>query len=232
MFKTLPLRNWSVIEIVANISVLVLSLYFFETHTLLATLLVTGVFIAVNTISLKKSIKNKVFTGHPYLMANDLNESLIILGELLYCGIRSFVYIKSVSAIQYVVTNPIEIVSEALSNNLISILINGLITIPFIVYGISRHYDQIRNSHIEDHVAYYVDKYQLDLKHTYFFTRKNQITCFVIGHYKFDLYEGLIVGNRSYKFSLLKDYLNIAGIGFHELDDGHIKNIEMYGISG
>jgi hypothetical protein len=52
----------------------------------------------------------------------------------------------------------------------------------------------------------------------------------MVGKHSFEVDLGLKVGRRKYKPATVLDYLNIAGIGFKDLDDGHIKNIEMYSI--
>lgn len=231
MSKILILRTWATIQIVANFFVLFFSLYYFESYALFAVLFVTGTFIVTNTHLLIKSIKSRIFSYYPALMENNIKELSVIVGFLIYSGIRSFIFIKALLAIQYIVTHNIQDVSAAIANNIITILIYGCLTITIFIYEISKYYDNIRSYDMNDHVLYHIEKYKLDANKTYFYAKQNSITGFVVGNYKIDLYQGLKVGEHNYKLSLLLDYLNIAGIGFHELDDGHIKNIEMYGIS-
>lgn len=75
-----------------------------------------------------------------------------------------------------------------------------------------------------------ITKYKLDFKNTEFFIDKEKVIQFKSGGYVFRLGVGLLDGGRCYSPSVVLDYLNIAGIGFHELDSGHVKNIEMYAI--
>lgn len=75
-----------------------------------------------------------------------------------------------------------------------------------------------------------IDAYHLDGHNTYFFMMNDKIIGFIIGNHSFEVDLGLKIGRRKYKPATVLEYLNIAGIGFQDLDDGHIKNIEMYSI--
>jgi hypothetical protein len=75
-----------------------------------------------------------------------------------------------------------------------------------------------------------VEQYQLDFSKTYFFTLEGSVTGFKTGQYTYRLGKGLFDGKRFYLSSVVLEYLNIMGINFNDLDEGHVKNIEMYSI--
>lgn len=79
-------------------------------------------------------------------------------------------------------------------------------------------------------IDYLKSKYNLNVDNTYYFIMNNKIVAFLVGKYTFDIMDGLVIGNRKYKLSSVVEYLEIAGIGFEDLNDGHVKNIEMYEI--
>lgn len=89
----------------------------------------------------------------------------------------------------------------------------------------------IKGHNINDNIRQMIKKYNLEFKHTYFFTQSGGVVGFQSESYIFRPGIGLFDGHRWYSSSVVDDYLNIAGIGFHELDADHVKNIEMYAIS-
>lgn len=119
---------------------------------------------------------------------------------------------------------------EEASNNILGLsLFLGAVTIIqlFFYYIKFKKRSKIVNEFVNDLIT----KYKLDFKNTEFFIDKEKVIEFKSGGYVFRLGVGLLDGNRCYSPSVVLDYLNIAGIGFHELDADHVKNIEMYAIS-
>lgn len=87
-----------------------------------------------------------------------------------------------------------------------------------------------REYKINNDIKETIDKYNLDFNKTHFFIQSEHVHGFQIGSYIFRLYVGLFDGERWHSSPAVLDYLKITGIGFNQLDDGHVKNIEMYAI--
>lgn len=75
-----------------------------------------------------------------------------------------------------------------------------------------------------------INEYNLNFNHTYFFIEGNNVLGFQSGSYIFRQDIGLFDGKRWYSRAVVLDYLTLSGINFNDLDEGHVKNIEMYGI--
>lgn len=119
---------------------------------------------------------------------------------------------------------------EEASNNILGLsLFLGAITIIQLFFYFIKF--KKRSKIVNEFVNDLITKYKLDFKNTEFFIDKEKVIQFKSGGYVFRLGVGLLDKGRCYSHSVVLDYLNIAGIGFHELDSGHVKNIEMYAIS-
>jgi len=119
---------------------------------------------------------------------------------------------------------------EEASNNILglSLFLGAITVIQLFFYYIKF---KKRSKIVNEFVNVLITKYKLDFKNTEFFIDKEKVIEFKSGGYVFRLGIGLLDGERCYSPSVVFDYLNIAGIGFNELDAGHVKNIEMYAIS-
>jgi len=226
MSKTMSLRNWSTLQIISNILVFIVSVSFIESNTLFATFLVTGVFIAFNSISLFKSIKQRTISFHSYWLNLKLPAPLVVISFITFYMVTSFIFIKFISVLQ----NAIQTGAEKIDMGIGTIIFFTIYTIAFIVFKIIQKIESADRFSLNVQIDYLIDKYDLDLNGTHFCMMHNDIVSFIIGKYTFDTLRGLCVGYRSYKMSLISEYLNEAGIGFNDLNDGHIQNIEMYGL--
>lgn len=230
VLKILLLRNWSSIQIMINFFILFVSIFFIESQTIPAAILVAGLLIGINVRSLREQLEQKAFRSYPQFMSKNYKEALVVIGLVVYAIVRSLVFIQALSAIQFMLTHETAIVAEMLDKYKSLIVAFAVLTAIFIVFSIMVHYENVNSYNIVDHIDYHVQKYQLDPKNTYFFTQASSVIGFIVNDNVFDLHKGLSVGDRYYSFSLILEYLNIAGIGFTEIDDQHIKNIEMYGM--
>lgn len=225
--KTMPLRNWSTLEIVANILVFIVSVFFIESNTLFATCIVTGVFIAISSFYLFKSIKQRTISFHSYWLDLKLPAPLVIISYITFNMVTSLIFIKLISVCQYAIQTG----AEKLDMGTGTIIFSTLYIMAFLVFKIVRTIESADGFSLNVQIDYLISKYNLKLKETHFCRVRNDIVSFVIGNYTFDIFSGLRVGYRSYKMSLVTEYLSEAGISFDDLNDGHIQNIEMYGVS-
>lgn len=230
-FKTFLLRNWSVLAIFSNILSFFLSIYYFEHNTVFSTLFVTGLFISWHLLSITKSIKNKTVTFHSYFLDLELPSYFVAICFIVFSIVKSLVFIKIVSVFQEVFLNSWDgSLFDIPINFWTGVLIIGLFAV-YAFFSIFKLADGKQTTPVVVQIDYFKEKYNLDLHKTYFCLINNTIVSFVIGKYTFDVVGGLIVGKRKYRPSIILDYFKIMEIGFHDLDDGHVKNIEMYGIS-
>ena len=231
MIKTLALRNWSTLEIIANIFVFFVSFYYFGMDALLPILAVTGFFIIWSGYSLFQSIKHKIFSFHPGLIEQRFSEYVVSLFFMTFCIIRSLVFIKVSIAFQEFIQLGGEAVVIGLNEHIIQILFIGILATLFIAYGIKNQSEKLGEFSFDVQIDYLKSKYNLNVDNTYYFIMDHKVVAFLVGKYSFDIMDGLVVGNKKYKLSLVMEYLEIADIGFNDLDEYHVKNIEMYGVS-
>jgi len=230
LLKILLLRNWASIQIMTNSIVLFISIFFIESQSIPAAIIVTGLLIGLNVSALRKQIEQKAFRSYPHFMSKNYKEGLVVTGLVIYAAVRSLVFIQALSAIQFILTHETAVVLEMLSIHKVLIIVFVVLTAIFLVFSIMIHNENLSEYHVVDHIEYHVQKYQLDTNNTYFFTQASSVIGFIINDNIFDLHRGLSVGTKYYSFPLILEYLNLAGIGFTDIDDGHIKNIEMYGV--
>lgn len=230
MLKTLALRNWSTLEIIANIFVFCVSLYYFGNEALLPILAVIAFFIVWSGYTLSQSIKYKTFSFHPELLEHRFSEYAVALFYMTFCIVRSVVFIKVAIAVQSFAKLGGEAVVVGLNEHIGQILFIGILATLFIAYGIKNQSEKLGEFSFDVQIDYLKSKYNLNVDNTYYFIMNNKIVAFLVGKYTFDIMDGLVIGNRKYKLSSVVEYLEIAGIGFDDLNEGHVKNIEMYGI--
>lgn len=230
LIKTLALRNWSTLEIVANIFVFCVSLYYFGINALIPILAVTGFFIVWSGYSLSQSIKHKTFSFHPGLIEQRFSEYIVAFGFMMFCIIRSLVFIKVALAVQTFSQFGGEAVAVGLNEHIGQILFIGILATLFIAYGIKNQSEKLGEFSFDVQIDHLKSKYNLNADNTYYFIINNKVVAFLVGKYTFDIMDGLIIGEHKYKLSAVVEYLEMADIGFDDLNDGHVKNIEMYGI--
>jgi hypothetical protein len=229
--NTLVLRNWTSLALVSHVLTLFISLFYFELSTSFATLTVIGLFILSDVKLLKSSIRFQNFHFHPFLIQNRLAEVFIGLFVLLFYMMKSFIIIGFISIIQRVFfKDQGSYVSSILDSHFL-ISASAIILAVFFMVGMTANaFEKHGGYAINTQRQKIIDTYRLDHKDTYSFFINNKVIGFMVGKHSFEVDLGLKVGRRKYKPATVLDYLNIAGIGFKDLDDGHIKNIEMYSI--
>jgi hypothetical protein len=229
--NTLVLRNWTSLALVSHVLTLFISLFYFELSTSFATLTVIGLFILSDVKLLKSSIRFQNFHFHPFLIQNRLAEVFIGLFVLLFYMMKSFIIIGFISIIQRVFfKDQGSYVSSILDSHFL-ISASAIILAVFFMVGMTANaFEKHGGYAINTQRQKIIDTYRLDHKDTYSFFINNKVIGFMVGKHSFEVDLGLKVGRRKYKPATVLEYLNIAGIGFQDLDDGHIKNIEMYSI--
>lgn len=230
MLKTLALRNWSTLEIIANIFVFCVSLYYFGNEALLPILAVTAFFIVWSGYTLSESIKHKTFSFHPELLDHRFSEYVVALFYMIFCIVRSMVFIKVAIAVKSFAQLGGEAVVVGLNEHIGQILFIGILATLFIAYGIKNQSEKLGEFSFDVQIEHLREKYNLNVDSTYYFIMDHKVVAFLVGKYSFDIIDGLVVGNQKYKLSSVVEYLEIAGIGFDDLNDGHVKNMEMYAI--
>lgn len=229
--NTLLLRNWTTLALVSHVLTLFVSLFYFELSTSFATLTVIGLFILSDIKILKSSIRSQNFHYHPFLMQIRSAEVFAGLFALLYYMIKSFVIIGFISIIQRVFfKDQGSYVSSILDEHFLISASGIILAVFFMVDMTANAFENHGEYAINTQRQKIIDTYRLDHKNTYSFFINNKIIGFMVGKHSFEVNLGLKVGRRKYKPAIVLEYLNIAGIGFKDLDEGHIKNIEMYSI--
>lgn len=231
--NTLILRNWATLALVANFVALLIGLVYFELATVFATLTVTAFFTISNIKAIKDSIQTRTFSFYPFLMNQRQKISELLFGLFVFAFniIKNLVFVGFISILQRVfVHNEADYVSTMLDAHVIITGI-GIVFAMFLVANmIASCFENYAQIAMKDQRKSIIDTYHLNYQDTYFFKMNNKIIGFSIGKNSFEVDLGLKVGSKRFKPEIVLEYLSIADIGFHELDDGHIKNIEMYAI--
>lgn len=229
--NTLAFRNWTTLSIVAYVLSLFISLFYFELSTIFATITVSGLLLFSGFKSLKSSIQLRTFHIHPFLTQYRFVEVLIGLFVLLFFMIKSLVIIGFISIIQRVFfKGEGSYVSSILDSHWVISGLGIVFAVFFMAHMAANSFEKYAQLSLNDQRKKMIDAYHLDGHNTYFFMMNDKIIGFIIGNHSFEVDLGLKIGRRKYKPATVLEYLNIAGIGFQDLDDGHIKNIEMYSI--
>jgi hypothetical protein len=220
------LKNWSTLRIIASIFALILSSYYIESSTLSATIGVTGIFCAFNIYSLKKSVKNKTVSFHPYILDLKLPAPLMVISYISFYTASSLIFMNIASILQHAILKG----NIELGYSEVIILFFAFYAFLFVMIMLYKKSKAMNYFTPDVQIAHLQSKYYLDLKETYFFISDGYITRFIVGNYTFDLIFGLRIGDRYYKLSLVLDYLKNMGIFLKDLNKGHLQIIEMYGI--
>ena len=227
------LRNWSTLALFANCVSLLIGLFYFELATVFATLTVTALFMISNIKAIKDSIQTRTFTFYPFLVNQGQKISELLFGLFVFSFsiIQNFLFVGFISIMQRVFfNNEAAYVSSVLDAHVIITgtgIVLGMFLVSNMIASFFENYAQIA---MIDQRQSIIDTYRLNYQYTYFFKMNNKIIGFVVGKNSFEVDLGLKVGRKRLKPEIVLEYLSIVGIGFHELDDGHIKNIEMYAI--
>jgi hypothetical protein len=231
--NTLILRNWATLAIVANILALMISFFYFELATVFATLSVTALFTMIHIKAVKNSIQTRTFYFYPFLMYQRQKISELFFGLLVFVFniLKNLVFVGFISIIQRVFfNNQADYVSSTLDAHVIITGIGVVFAMFLVAHLIASCLDDYSQISIRDQRQSTIDTYHLKYQDTYFFKMNNKIIGFSVGKNSFEVDLGLKIGRKRFTPEIVLEYLSIAGIEFHELDDGHIKNIEMYAI--
>ena len=231
ILTSLILRNWVTISLLANIVVLVVSLFYFELPTALATISVTGFFILSKLNSLKNSIQLQTFSLHPFLLQQRYAEAPIGILFFIFCMLHSLVFISVISIVQRVFfRNEGSYITSILDSHMFISCLGIILFLFFVAHDTVNALEKYDQPSIKDQKQKIIDSYHLDPQKTCCFVMNSKIIGFMVGQHSFEVDLGLKIGKREYKPATVLEYLHIAGIGFKDLDEGHIKNIEMYSI--
>lgn len=231
--NTLILRNWSTLALVANFVGFLIGLFYFELATVFATITVTALFVIGHIKAVKDSIQTRTFYFYPFLMQQrqKLSELVVGLFVLLFNLVKNLILVGFISIIQRVFFhNEAAYVSSILDAHVV-ITGTAIVLAMFMVANlIASYFENYAQISMRDQRQSTIDTYHLKYQNTYFFKMNHKIVGFVVGKNSFEVDLGLKVGRKRFTPEIVLEYLSIAGIEFHELDDGHIKNIEMYAI--
>lgn len=209
------------------------SFFYFELATVFAALSVTAVFTMIHIKAVKDSIQTRTFYFYPFLMYQRQKISELFFGLFVFVFyiIKNLVFVGFISIIQRVFfNNQADYVSSTLDAHVIITGIGIVFAMFLLANLIESCLDDYAQISMQDQRQSTVDTYNLKYQDTYFFKMNNKIVGFSVGKNSFEVDLGLKVGRKRFKPEIVLEYLSIAGIGFHDLDDGHIKNIEMYSI--
>lgn len=231
MINTLVFRNWTTLAITAYVVTLFISLFYFELSTFLATITVSGLFIFSEFKSLKSSMQLRTFHFHPFLMQQRFVEIAVGILFFIFCMLKSLVFISFISIIQRVFfKDEGAYVSLILDSHWVISGLGVILATCLAAHMAANSFEKHKEISLDDQRRKMIDGYHLDYHKTYFFLMNNKIIGFMIGNHSFEVDLGLKIGRRQYKPAIVLEYLEIAGIGFQDLDEGHVKNIEMYSI--
>lgn len=219
--------NTSILQIFATLLMSYVSFKYSDFYTIKANIAVFS-FLTFFSLSVFMYMRVKrVYTCCIFFNDDDSNikNALILISVFLWLCLKSFLLILGFSIIDRLppeIKNLQNLIYYKKESLLILVLIIAVFTQLFVFYR------QFQAHVIKHGISLLRKRYNLDIKKTYFFADL-AVTSFKINSYLFSIPLGLMINNRWYSESIVFDYLNIAGIGFNDLDDGHIRNIEMYG---
>jgi hypothetical protein len=223
------LSNVSILQIIVNLLITYICFSSMTPYSVTANIFVSVLIISGNLLFIlheKKHHMKPVFSlpDTPWWFKT----AIVTINFLYYFFKNLFLVMFFTTLLMFY--NKLQIgYDEEASNNILGLsLFLGAITIIqlFFYYIKFKKRSKIVNEFVNDLIT----KYKLDFKNTEFFIDKEKVIEFKSGGYVFRLGVGLLDGSRCYSPSIVFDYLNNMGISFNDLDEGHVKNIEMYGI--
>jgi hypothetical protein len=223
------LTNVSTLQIVVNILITFIVFSSMTPYSITANIFVSTLIISGNLLVLLHEKKNNM---QPILLFPDTPwwfNAITVIGIFLYFFFKNTLLIMLFTILS-IFYNKLQIGEDAeASNNILGL---SLFLGAFTVIQLFFYYRKLKTrlNIVNKFVKVLISKYKLDFKKTEFFIQKDKVIEFKSGGYVFRLGEGLIDGERCYSPSIVFDYLNNMGISFNDLDEGHVKNIEMYAI--
>jgi hypothetical protein len=216
------------LQIIANLYMSFISFNYIETYSVNANIFVSTFLISTNIFLLLHSRKKHIYSSTLILPYKVIFSIPIVIGLFLLLCLKSFFLIRYFSILDTLYQS---YQLEHGSTSLVKIIVLSIFLCCVLCFQIYLYYKKIMDTTLDKEIKKLVEQYQLDFSKTYFFTLEGSVTGFKTGQYTYRLGEGLFDGKRFYLSSVVLDYLNIMGINFNDLDEGHVKNIEMYGIS-
>lgn len=227
IYKTLT--NISILQIIMNVLITYVCFTTMTPYSLTANVIVSSILISCNLLIIiheKKNNMSPLFLAHNRWWVN-----LFIIGFIsFYFCVKNLLGIIFFTLLVFFYSgNAINLDPKKVNDMETLTVVLGIAT--FIQLFMYYRKFKIRSKIVDNFVNVLVDKYKLDLKKTEFFIDSDQVIEFRSGGYVFKLGVGLVDGERCYRPSVVLDYFNITGIGFNDLNEWHVKNIEMYGMS-
>ena len=227
IYKTLT--NISILQIIINVLITYVCFTTMTPYSLTANVIVSSILISCNLLILvheKKNNMSPLFLAHNRWWVN-----LFIIGFIcFYFCVKNLFCIEFFTLLVFFYSgNAMNLEPKKFNDMETLTVFIGIAT--FIQLFMYYRKFKRRSKIVDNFVKVLVDKYKLDFKKTEFFIDSDQVIEFKSGGYVFKLGVGLVDGERCYPPSVVLDYFNITGIGFNDLDEGHVKNIEMYGMS-
>ena len=226
------LLNISTLQIMANLLMSYFQFHYFDEYSLVANIVVSVFLILLSLITLL--VQGFSHRRPTTLLLSKVWEDKKSTNVFIWLGIFMFICLQNFVMIRYVsfwfnMYHEYQTAYEPLLVFKLKALTSFIVAIVIIeIYCFQKI---IRGYNINDNIRKTIEKYNLEFKKTYFFTEGGRVIGFQSNSYLFKPGVGLFDGQRWYSPLVVDDYFNIAGIGFKDLDAGHMKNIEMYAIS-
>lgn len=218
------MTNSLILELFANFLMSYVSFKYIETYTTTANIVVSSFFIFFN-LSLFLYLRTKhIYRSSAFIdeFTSKMNSILILVGMFLIFCIKHFLLIRYSSLLDILSLSFKELINPKVF--VLAGIILGIFIAECILY-----FRQFANNPVERGVSLMLRQFNLDRRKTCFFG-DIALSSFKVNGYVYFVSSGLVINDRYYSSSVLIDYFNMAGIGFHELNDSHVKNIEMYNI--
>jgi hypothetical protein len=218
------MTNTLILELFANFIMSYVSFKYIETYTTTANIVVSSFFIFFNLSLFVYLRKKHIYRSSIFIdeFTSKLNSILILAGMFLIFCVKHFLLIRYSSLLDILSSSFTEI------NNPKVAVLTGIILALFIVECVL-YFRQFANNPIENGVSLMVRRFNLDRKKTYFFG-DIALSSFRVNEYFYFVALGLVINDRYYSSDVLLDYFNMVGINFNDLNENHIRNIEMYNI--
>jgi hypothetical protein len=230
LYRKLFFLNSITLQIIANILVGLFGVFHYKDNNLFVILLIPTLFIAGNILLLRQCLSERIFpSDFDYAKNHSLNIVLkiaIVTMFFVFFIFKSITLMMMMTLIQDLYYDNL---IEFKSTNFVRITVFSIIIVFILFLHAYIYHAKLTSNKLKDSVKKISADFKLDTN-TYFLIFEDKIQGFTNGHYSFCVYEGLSVSGRSYNPSIVLEYFNLTGIGFQELDEGHIKNIEMYAI--
>lgn len=218
------MTNSLILELFANFLMSYVSFKYIETYTTIANIVVSSFFIFFNLSLFLYLRKKHIYRSSIFIdeFTSKLNSILILVGMFLIFCIKHFLLLRYSSMVDILSLSFKGLINQKIA--VLTAIILGIFIAQCIIY-----LRQFTNNPVEHGASLMIRRFNLDRRKTRFFG-DIALSSFKVNGYVYFVSSGLVINDRYYSSSVLIDYFNMAGIGFHELNDSHVKNIEMYNI--